>query len=335
MTEPRIPFLLTIDAEPDPAEIERHTTEPWVGFERCIEIVERLRPTLERATGRPAHFTWALRIDDQVAEAYGSMTWVVDRYGTNLEALRAKGDALGIHPHAWRWSDDLGRWFQDHADGDWVEGTIRRSAAAFEATLGPCRIHRYGSHYLDARIVGVLREIGIAVDLTPEPGSAATKSLGAELTTGLIPDQQAAPDRIYHPDPADPFAALPERDGTAPTGPGGPDDLWIIGNTSFDPASLMPAWRRVARRVRYPGRSPVRPIHLYSGLAGDRYWRVVGDHARSLERPFLSFSLRSDAPLRAYWPAVQEKLDGLLRDPLLPQLVFATPAETIEQLDGS
>ncbi|MEO7117938.1 MAG: hypothetical protein ABIZ34_03085 [Candidatus Limnocylindrales bacterium] len=325
MTATRIPVVLAIDAEPDDAEIERHTSEPWWGFERCVEIVDRLRPRLAQATGAPVHVTWALRMDEQIELAYGSIAWVTEHYAALLDRLRATGDALGIHPHAWRWNQQRGRWFQDHGDADWVELSIRRANDAFQATLGPCDIHRYGSHYFDRRCADVLRQLGIAHDLSPEPGAQAARSLGPEETTGLIPDQQHAETAIYHPDPVDPFQALPD----APL-----DDLWVIPHTAFDPARMMAPWRRVARRVRYPGRSPKRPIHLYSGLPSDRFWTAVGEHARSMERPFLSFSLRSDAPLRSYWPAIEAKLDALLQHPLLPELVFATPAETIELTHG-
>src|SRR4051794_15451026 len=76
-----IPVVLCIDVEPDPRVLDPATTPPWDGFERLIERLPALRQRLAEATGKPAAFTWALRMDPQVAEAFGSPSWLAEKYG--------------------------------------------------------------------------------------------------------------------------------------------------------------------------------------------------------------------------------------------------------------
>ena len=100
MTDP-IPVILCFDVEPDDIEVATDAP-PWVGFERLLELAPRWREQLAGATGRPVRFDWFLRMDPQIAEAYGSSSWVVDRYGRDIEGLRAAGDLIGLHPHMLR-----------------------------------------------------------------------------------------------------------------------------------------------------------------------------------------------------------------------------------------
>ncbi len=59
----------------------RDAPEPWVGYELTQRYLRELRPRIEALTGAPVRYSWFLRIDHQIAEPYGSATWVVDRYG--------------------------------------------------------------------------------------------------------------------------------------------------------------------------------------------------------------------------------------------------------------
>ena len=129
-----IPFILGVDVEPDKPEADpRESRAPWVGFERWVAHVRDLRPRLAEATAAPVHVTWLLRMDPQVARIHGSPAWVADRYGRELAEMRAAGDCLGLHPHAWRWQDPPGRWLADHGDPAWVEETMRLSFRTYAA----------------------------------------------------------------------------------------------------------------------------------------------------------------------------------------------------------
>jgi len=98
----KIPIILNIDAEPDGLFIDRERPLPWRGYERSAEYLQRLRSRIASVTGSPAHFTWLVRLDPQIAETYGSAEWPLMRYGDRLSADEAIGDELGVHIHPYR-----------------------------------------------------------------------------------------------------------------------------------------------------------------------------------------------------------------------------------------
>ena len=86
------PVVVCIDVEPDPRVFDRADPPPWLGFERCLERLPQLRRRLAAITGTPAAFTWALRMDPQVEQTWGSAEWVAEAYGEALEEVVAEGD---------------------------------------------------------------------------------------------------------------------------------------------------------------------------------------------------------------------------------------------------
>ena len=124
-----IPVVLCIDVEPDPRVVNRSTPEPWRGYELSQQYIADLRARATAVTGEPANFSWFLRMDPQVAESYGSASWVADRYADHLTSVREEGDEIGLHPHAWRWLPAEKTWTQDFGDERWVEHCVTHSAA--------------------------------------------------------------------------------------------------------------------------------------------------------------------------------------------------------------
>src|SRR5260370_40805269 len=119
MTDP-IPVLFCVDIEPDEREVQWAATDPWTGFEKLVLSAPGIREALESATGRPAHFTWLLRMDPQVAEVWGEPGWAAHTYQRELAQLTDAGDELSVHPHNWRWNAPAGRWLSERADEGWV-----------------------------------------------------------------------------------------------------------------------------------------------------------------------------------------------------------------------
>jgi hypothetical protein len=76
----QIPVLLMVDVEPSGFFIPRDRPDPWLGFERGLEIMDDIRGMLGRRTGRPGQFTWLVRADPQIEEVYGSAAWAFDSY---------------------------------------------------------------------------------------------------------------------------------------------------------------------------------------------------------------------------------------------------------------
>lgn len=320
MQEP-IPFVLCFDVEPDEVEVSPGA-RPWLGFERLLERVDPWRDELAAATGRPVRFGWYLRMDPQVAETHGSAAWVVDRYGRDLERLGAAGDVIGLHPHAWHWSATRGRWVADHADAEWVDHCIRVSYEAYETAFGePCRAQRFGDRLMSARAARLIADLGARYDLTVEPGARALASMHAgAAAAGGTPDMTGAPREPYRPRPDDPFRA-------------GDGDPWMIPLTSMDPDPMLPAWRRVARRIRYPGAPRHRPSTLTAAWPAAPFWSLVERELAAMSQPYLAFAIRSDAPLIPHLiDPIEEKLAALLTSPLARRLVFTTPAAVVGEV---
>jgi hypothetical protein len=171
---PETPVVLCVDVEPDPRVFDRADPVDWAGFERLMERIAALRERLSEATGKPAAFTWFLRMDPQVAETWGSPIWPAEKYGDTLTALTEQGDELGLHTHFWRWGSRADEWFADYQDPGWAEHCVTMGLESFETAFGRgCTAHRGGDHFLSGALLSILSAYGVKVDLSVEPGPAA------------------------------------------------------------------------------------------------------------------------------------------------------------------
>ncbi|MEX2080368.1 MAG: hypothetical protein WEC33_02040 [Dehalococcoidia bacterium] len=316
-----IPVALCFDVEPDELEVALEP-RPWLGFERLLDRIDRLRREVEIASGRPATFSWFLRMDPQIATSHGDAAWVVQRYGDALDSLRAAGDTIGIHPHAWRWSDRSRRWIVDHGDLDWVEHCLRLSIDTYRRTMGEsCQAMRFGDRFTDARIVQLAAALGIRYDVTLEPGSHGARSpRPGTVATGRIPSQTMAPREPYRPAPDDPLRpAVPGRNAVS-------QDLWMIPLTALNSDPLVPVWRRLGRRLKHPLGPRHRPAPLAAPWGPVGYWRIVEAHVNASPRPYLAFAVRTDSSIDpGSSGALEAKLSALMTTQLVKRLAFTTP----------
>jgi hypothetical protein len=322
-----IPVVLILDLEPDENDVDRQARRPWHGFEVTLAWAEALRDRVAEVTGVPGRFTWVLRMDPQVEDAYGSLRYVPDTYGRELDRLTAAGDVLGLHPHAWRWRDPPGEWIADHGDHAWVEHCMDISFAAFEETFGaPCRVHRFGDRFMHPVVLRHMRRLGVAVDLTVEPGARPMHSTHAGMgATGMLPDYAPAPRRPYRATADD-----PQRADDSPDAPG----PWFLPLTSADPGPTRPAWWRAARRIRYPLRPSHRPAPLDLPRPVAPFITRIESAVAAMPRPYLAFGIRTDAPVMRSedWTLINDKVDALLAGPLGPRLRFVDPETAVTRL---
>lgn len=341
-----IPVLLCIDVEPDEHVYPPENPSPWRGFEVLAGRADHIRRQLADLTGRPARFVWSLRMDPQIAEAYGDPAWVARRYRRILEGFRADGDALGVHPHAWRWDPDHRVWIADHADPRWVARCVEMSFQAFQAGFGtPPDHHRFGSPFVSAAVLELAGRLGARFDLTPEPGEPREgpgHRLGGRWT-GDIPDQTDVPRTPYRPDPAAFWRPAPGGDGP----------LWVIPLSS---GTFVPMPRRVRRtlgRVAHPARTFRGMARRLRGPAADRppgshhrslamwkdwrspeaFWGSAFASLMHLDRPYLAFAIRSDTGSRPVLGARFDAImDRLVADPRGKRLVFTTPEDALRRM---
>jgi hypothetical protein len=315
-----IPVAMCFDVEPDERAVALEP-RPWRGFERLIKRVGSLRNELEALTGRPVRFNWFLRMDPQIERSHGHAGWVVEQYGESIHAWRAAGDAVGVHPHCWRWSRARSRWVIDNDDADWVDECVRVSFEAYAATFGePCRVVRFGDRFVTTRVLRVAAQLGARFDLSVEPGMPGTPPIAlSPLAIGRIPSQTKAPREPYVPSTSDPFRrAGPQETRT--------DPLWIIPLTAIEAAPLIPLWRRLRRRVIYPNSPRHRTAALFATWRTDGFWNIVDRELDRSSRPYLAFATRSDTFIRPPLnDAFEGKLKALGKWPTARRLSFVTP----------
>jgi hypothetical protein len=346
----RIPVIFCIDVEPDDHVYPPESPSPWKGFEVLVTEFVGLRARLSALTGEPARFTWSLRLDPQIAEAYGDPAWIIDHHRDFFDEARGRGDALGVHPHAWRWDRERRVWISDHADTAWVDRCIEISFETYRSRFGEAPSHhRFGGRFVSEGVLAAAERLGARFDLTLEPGEPGMKPGERQggIWTGEIPDFGTVPRIPYHPDPAD--FRRPTGDGV-----GG---LWTIPLSSgrFVPKPRNDREPRMAERLSHPlrtARGVVRrldrarrpaegdPRPPYSPLAMWRSWRSPADFWNSafasleeLEYPYLAFAIRSDIGIR---PESEAGFKGIVASLFerreAKRLVFTTPEDALRRL---
>jgi hypothetical protein len=324
-----IPVVLAVDVEPDPGGGKWRDRQPWVGFEHWLEFVPALRARLEQASGALARFAWYVRCDPQIADIYGDGAWAADHYANGFAALRANGDELAIHPHAWRWDEAAGHWVHDNADAAWVEQVLATGFERFAAGFGHApRAHRFGSRYMTAAIAQWIAAHGVRVDTTLEPGSPAQRTLdpGAAFT-GTVPEMRQVSRMPFRPDPDDPFQPAATVDFPPSQG------LCMLPHSSFDPHRHFPTCRRAPRRVRFFGQPRHRSAQLWTPQDPQGFWDLAIAAALELPRPYLFLGIRASAleggKVADYTTA---KLAALERHPAVKRMRFVTSVEALDSL---
>jgi hypothetical protein len=318
----RIPTVLGIDVEPD-GQPDR-SDSGWPGFESMLAFVGELRDRLAIVTGERAQFFWALRMDPQIAEVYGTATWIAERYGRELAALRAAGDTLGVHTHAWRRRAGNGPWVADWADAGWTDHCLETSLDAYATAFGTsCEVHRFGDRFISPGLYAALARRGVRVDLTIEPGARSVRTLNADWRSTL-------PTIDYAVAPRWPYRPLP-HDVLSPRGDASAGDPWLLPLTAVDTTALLPHWRRVARAVRYPGRVRHRPVVLWAPGAPAGLWMAIERDLATWPAPYLAFAIRSDVLLAPTFAVpLREKLDALVASSIARRLRFTGPLAALE-----
>lgn len=326
---PATAVVMCFDLEPeDRASLPRPGGPiSWGGVEETIEIVDSFRDRLTDLTGSPAHFAWFLRMDPAIEVLHGDASWAAQRFGPQLEALRRKGDTLGLHTHAHRWDEALDDWVVEHGDRAWMQHCLSTAFTAFAASFGePCVVNRIGDWFMSNETMRELESRGVLVDLTVEPGQRPVETNTPEHAhTGRLPDYTRAELGPYRPSRHD-FRRAARDDEDA-------GSVWEVPILAADlrPRTSLP--RRALRFARYPGRPPFRPWPLWSDIPGAEFWSLVQTELASRRHPVAAFATRSHTPVMPGGrQALTDKFEALLSHSLGARARLETPVEVLRRL---
>jgi peptidoglycan/xylan/chitin deacetylase (PgdA/CDA1 family) len=308
----KIPALVCVDVEPDTRRPDLNSREGWKGFEESLRLFEELR----RGAGVGALFNWFLRMDPQVELLYGSAAWAAERYGAQIDGLRAAGDEVGLHTHAWRRVG--GAWVTDHGDQGWVSHCVRVSFEAYERAFGlACHSFRFGDHWMNDETFALVESLGARYELTLEPGQRPSAGVPSdEVCTGRFPDYAKVPREPYRPALED-FRTR------------GEGEMWVIPVST----TLLPLWpaaplyRRAVWRARY-GRRQYEPLSL--ALDPEQFGDTVGDIVGGGSARHLCAVVRTDAAADRVGAArVRENLGLLLSHAAAGRVELTTPPRLV------
>lgn len=306
-----VPAVLCIDVEPDARDVPMPDPEPRLpGLESLLPRIDAVRARLASSSGRPCALTWFLRMDLQVAIAYGSARFIADRYPADLAHLVAAGDELGLHTHSYRWQDGRG-WVQDQADAEHVAHCALTALDAYRDVFGQsCRAYRHGDRFMSRQLGSVLVDNGVRVDLTLEPGTPARPGLvRTEQNTGLIP--HVPRDRVA------PYVADPK-------------DVFEPGDSELLVIPLTNSVRFTEDRA--PGDDvPFSTLVLWSQPR--EFAAMLDARLADPNLTHLAFAIRSDLPLHPLlWSWFQANIEHLCTGPLATELAWVTASRARELL---
>lgn len=323
----KIPVVLCVDVEPDEFYVARRDPAPWRGFEALHPAFRDLRAKLEARTGNEVHFTWCVRMDPQVAIAYGRPTWAAENYAKRFDEYRTAGDEIGSHCHTYRWSDSADEWIDDHADAAWVSECLEMSATGHAEAFGErARTLRFGQFWSSTPAINRAEELGYRYDLTVEPGLPANVADARKPDpTGEQPSYYRVPREPYAPSRID-FRRPAER---------GHRDLTVIPLTSgykklgLRLSSVRQRLDRVANNG-FRNRRMSTPLSMWKGWAGANSFSNMLDRAIAVQRrPYLAFSIHSNYPVTKSHSRVLSSIEALTNHPACSRFVFSTPAELL------
>lgn len=309
-----VPVLVCIDVEPDGPGTRRQGAQPWRGYEAANEFFGSMRASLTEATGRPAHFSWFVRMDPHVEAVHGSGGWAADHYMEQLLGAMRQGDEIGLHTHLYRADPGSGGWRIDYSDPGWVGDCVKSAFASFRSAFGRTpRSHRFGDRFLNSEALLLLESLGCLHDLTLEPGfrESAGSETGRQVT-GELTDMRGAPERPYHPSLRN-FREQDQESGVS---------LWEI-----------PLSTGLARS------NPLNPFGgsefftLQLGLA-PRLFRPIAIKSAAGDGGYLATVLKTDMLLDVRLAAnMRRNLEFLTSSEFQGRLAFATPAEALMAME--
>ena len=311
----RCPIIVCMDVEPDDWQAVHSQPLPWKGFELASDLFSFVRPLLMSVTGAPVHYTWALRMDQEIARIYGSPDWPARHYEPRMQRYSFEGDELAVSTRARRWDHACQEWIDDYSNPAWIESCVTGSLEAFRETLGrDCYTFRFAGGWMSNSTVKLLEKFCLRYDLSLYGWtSMAGQAHDGRRSTGNDHISSQLPFMPYRPSTGDFTIPDPSRN----------KGLWIIPLSS----ARETASRLNGRRAM----SNYKPFNLES--APDEFEWLMNKTLFTLERPYLALTVSSAIGVKPrLLRNVKMNFSSLLMHPLADRFVFCTPAEALGML---
>lgn len=315
---------MCIDVEPDGLFIDRTKPLPWKGYEGAYEYFTELRPRLAQMTGVPVHYSWFYRLDPQVAETYGSPEWPIVHYPEYIEEFLRNGDEVGLHPHAYRWDKKNNNWIEDLGNQDWVNHSVEMGFDTYTKLFKrTCESFRFGAYWINSGTINLAEKLGAKFDLTVEPGFKMKERIYPKhYYSASLPNYDHCPRIPYRPSKLD--FTKPDLNRN--------EGLWIIPLSTGKVSYQFGRLETIYRKIFSPKDLEPRTVTLNLGRGPNGFRKVMNNLLENLERPFLTFVIRSDVcgpesldP--AHGVNMKNNLEYVMSHPLAERFIFSTPAE--------
>jgi len=328
---PSVPFILNVDVEPDERDVERGENPSIPGFDWLGSFLVSMRHRLADTLQTPVRYVWHVRVDPQIAEAFGSLDWILRRYEQEFAEFLDAGDEVGVHPHFYRWDDEHECWFVDDGNQVWLDEVLAGAFDGYERFFGrPCEILRMGDGFTSQATMRKAEELGTKYELTPEPDTTPERlEWFPERHTGVFPDCRGMPSDPYHPSSADWRVSDPTRTGAMtilPISTGQLPPEWFP-----DPA-IARVKRAVKRLLGMPvgERQFMHTANLFRPTAYNEY--LLEEILTTRPRPFVNLVVRTNVPTPERVANIEAVFRFIGEHRRREDFVFSTPAQALDLL---
>lgn len=320
-----IPVITCFDVEPDPRLTVRGRQDSWKGYEGMYAFLSEVRRQVEFTTKAPAHFGWYFRLDPQIEDTYGRADWPLRTYSGCIEKTLQDGDEIGIHPHTYKWGEEVGNWVSIHDDADYCNSCIELCFRTYEDFFGsPCRSLRMGDKWISNEAVQYAEKLGMKYDLTLEPGHESRPHVVRnEFFCGQLPSFAGVPQHPYLPWKLD--FRIPDKKRK--------DGLWMIPLSSDKIEGVMGATQRFSRKVLRGRWHEQDYLTLNFEMKPWIFRKLVNQQLKKLNQPYLAIVSRVDISIKKdTYHHMCANLRYLLTFQHASRLRFSTPDEAMALL---
>jgi hypothetical protein len=182
-------ICLTIDTDPD--GLNTHTPDRadlrWDGLHFAMERFHQAMPEIP--------LTWYVRADGQLENAYGSLSYLLDKYADFWREALKRGDELGWHPHLYTSPND-GSAPQIITESAAAVAELSRIWASIKDSPLPMPSFRMGEAWHTSETLNLIEQLGFTVDSTAIPNRDDSAS-------GHPRNWKDAPNQPYYPQKED------------------------------------------------------------------------------------------------------------------------------------